>query len=132
MDNHNKDMEKKLAELVREKEESDRRLLALEWVVGTLSLIVLLVPIVIGALAPMEDWVRIALVFYSFIPAMVGFGVALKIEQVAGYYRCKECGHCHVPTFKAVCFATHMGRTRHLKCPKCGKKSWQKKVVSKE
>ena len=132
MDNHNNELEQRVAELIREKEENDRRLLALEWVIGAISLIVLLVPILIGALAPMDDRVRIALVFCSFIPAMVGFGVALKIEQVAGYYRCKECGHCHVPTFKAVCCAMHMGRTRRLKCPKCGKKSWQKKVISKE
>lgn len=132
MDNRSDELEQKLAEMVREKEENDRRLLALEWVIGTISLIALLAPIVIGALAPMEDRVRVALIFCGFVPSMMGFGVALKLEQVAGYYRCGECGHCHVPTFKAVCCATHMGRTRHLKCPECGKKSWQKKVISKE
>ena len=28
--------------------------------------------------------------------------------------------------------APHMGRTRYMKCPECGKRSWQKKVLSKE
>jgi DNA-directed RNA polymerase subunit RPC12/RpoP len=62
----------------------------------------------------------------------VGFFFALKIEQIAGYYACGECGHRYVPTFKAVNLAPHMGRTRRMKCPKCGKKSWQKKVIGKE
>ena len=42
---------------------------------------------------------------------------------------CAKCGHKHVPTYKAVFLAMHMGRTRHLRCPKCGEKSWQKKVL---
>jgi hypothetical protein len=37
-----------------------------------------------------------------------------------------------VPSFAAVTFAMHMNRTRYLTCPACGKRSWQKKVLSKE
>ena len=36
------------------------------------------------------------------------------------------------PTYKAINLAMHMGRTRYMRCPKCCKKSWQKKVISKE
>ena len=132
MENYNKELENKLIEMVREKEKADKRLLALEWVIGILSMIILFVPIFIGALLPMEDWLRIVLVFSGFIPAIVGFCFTLKIEQVAGYYACKECGHRYVPTYKAVNCAPHMGRTRFMRCPACGKKSWQKKVLSKE
>ena len=80
----------------------------------------------------MEDWLRVVLIVSGFIPFIVGMFFAIKIEQVAGYYECKECGHKHVPTFSQVLWAMHMGRTRYLKCPNCGKKSWQKKVVSKD
>ena len=133
MENYNKETEKKLLEMVKEKEEKDRQLLTLEWAIGILSLFVLLLPVLIGALAPIsEEWVRIVVVFSGFLPAFVGFFFALKIEQIAGYYVCGECGHRYVPTFKAVNFAPHMGRTRRMKCPKCGKKSWQKKVIGKE
>lgn len=132
MDNYNKELESKLIEMVKEKEESDRRLLAMEWIIGILSVIVLIVPIIIGSFLPMEDWQRIVLVFSGVIPAFVGIAVAIKIEQVAGYYECKKCGHRYVPTYKAVNLAMHMGRTRYMRCPKCGKKSWQKKVLSKE
>jgi len=132
MDNYNKELESKLIEMVKEKEESDRRLLAMEWIIGILSVIVLIVPIIIGSFLPMEDWQRIVLVFSGVIPAFVGIAVAIKIEQVAGYYECKKCGHRYVPTYKAVNLAMHMGRTRYMRCPKCGKKSWQKKVISKK
>ena len=132
MENYNKELENRLIEMVKEKEASDRQLLKLEWVIGILSMIVLFVPIFIGALLPMEDWKRIVLVFSGFIPAFLGFCFAVKIEQVAGYYTCKECGHKYVPTYKAVNLAPHMGRTRYMRCPACGKKSWQKKVLTKE
>ena len=132
VDNYNKELENKLIEMVKQKEESDRRLLALEWVVGALSTIVLLVPIIIGSYLPMEEWQRIVMVFSGFIPAMVGFCFTLRIEQIAGYYECKHCKHRYVPTYKAVNLAPHIGRTRSMKCPECNKKSWQKKVISKE
>ena len=132
MDNYNKEMENKLIEMIKEKEQRDKHLLTVEYVVGILSCIVLFVPIFIAALLPMEDWQRIALLFSGFIPAIVGFGFALRIEQIAGYYECKHCKHRYVPTYKDVNLAMHMGRTRYMKCPNCGKKSWQKKKISKD
>ena len=132
MDNYNKELENNLLEMIRQKEQSDKRLLAIEWVIAILSLIILFVPIFIGALLPMEDWQRIVVVLSGFIPAIIGFCFTIKIEQVAGYYECKECGHKYVPTYKAVNMAPHTGRTRYMRCPKCNKKSWQKKVISKD
>ncbi len=132
MENRNEELEKTLMEMVKQREENDKRLLTLEWVIGALSLIILLVPIIIGSYLPMEEWQRMVLTFSGFIPAIVGFCFALKIEQVAGYYECKNCKHKYVPSYKAVNLAPHMGRTRYMKCPECGKKSWQKKVISKD
>lgn len=132
MENYNKEMENILLEMVKEKERADKNLLTLEWVIGILSMIVLFVPIMIAALLPMEDWQRIILTFSGFIPCFVGFFFAVKIEQVAGYYACEHCGHKYVPTYKAVNLAPHMGRTRYMRCPECGKKTWQKKVLTKE
>ena len=131
MDNYNKELENNLIEMIKQKEENDKHLLTLEWVIGILSMIVLFVPIIIASLLPMEDWQRIVLTFSGFIPCFIGFFFAVKIEQIAGYYECKECGHRYVPTYKAMNLAMHMGRTRYMRCPNCGKKSWQKKVLRK-
>ena len=132
LDNYNEKTEKILVELVKQKEENDRCLLRVEWVIGILSVIVLLVPIIIGALLPMEEWQRIVICFSGFIPCIIGICFAVKIEQIAGYYECKHCNHKYVPTYKAVNLSMHLGRTRYMKCPNCGKKSWQKKVISKD
>lgn len=132
MESYNEKVEKQLLEVIKQKEEADRRLLALEWVVGILSVIVLIVPIIIAAYVQMEDWQRVLLVFSGFIPCFVGVCYAVKIEQVAGYYKCAHCGHTYVPTMKSVMWSMHMGRTRYMRCPECQKKSWQKKVISKD
>lgn len=132
MDHYNKELENKLLDALKGKEQSDKRLLTLEWVIGGLSLIILFVPIFIAAYAPLKDLHRVLIMFSGFIPAIVGFSFTIKVEQVAGYYACKHCGHRYVPELKAVYYAPHMGRTRWMKCPECGQKSWQKKVLTKE
>lgn len=131
VENYNRETENRLIEMVKQKEENDKRMLALEWVIGILSIIVLFFPIIIGSLLPMKESLRTVLVFSGFIPCMAGSAFILKIEQVAGYYECKHCKHRYVPTFKAVNLAMHMGRTRYMRCPECNKKSWQKKVLTK-
>ena len=123
MENYNKEMENKLLEMVKEKEQKDRQLLTLEWVIAILSIITLLIPALIAPFLQTEEWKQTLVAFSGFIPAFVGIGFAMKIEQVAGYYQCKHCGHKYVPTFKAINLAMHMGRTRYMKCPNCGKKS---------
>ena len=132
MENYNKEMENRLIEMIKQKEENDKRLLTLEWVIGILSVIILLTPALVAAYVPMEEWLRVVVAFSGFIPGLVGIFYAVKIEQVAGYYECQHCKHKYVPTYKAVTFAPHMGRTRYMKCPECHKKSWQKKVISKD
>ncbi len=132
VDNYNKEMENKLLEMVKQKEESDKRLLMLEWVIGILSCIIIIVPSIVAKYVPMEEWQQIAIALSGFVPGFIGMYFAVKIEQVAGYYECKKCGCKYVPTFKAVVWSQHIGRTRKMKCPECGKKSWQKKVISKD
>lgn len=66
----------------------------------------------------------------TIIFVIAGF-IALKFEVAAGYYECKKCHHKFIPTYKEVMFAAHMSTTRYLKCPKCHKRSWAKKVLSK-
>ena len=132
VENYNKEIENKLIEVVKEKQECDKRLLTLEYVIGIFSTIILLVPCILAGLLPLETWARIVMVVVPFPIAFVGFFFALRIEQVAGYYECAKCHHRYVPTFGAVNRSMHMGRTRYMKCPKCGEKSWQKKRLEKE
>jgi len=133
MENYNREAENKLLEMVKEKEQKDKLLLAIEWVIGILSIIMLLVPCVVVSYAPIqEEWIKLLIVLSGTIPCIIGLSFAMKIEQVAGYYECKNCGHKYVPTYKACFFAPHFGRTRQMRCPACNKRTWQKKVISNE
>ena len=132
MDNYKEKAEKLLLEMAEQKAAADKRLLFCEILIGVLSVIILLATDIVAAYVQMEDWLRIVIVVTGFIPILVATPSMLKIEQIAGYYECKECGHRYVPEYKSVFWAPHMGRTRKMKCPKCGKKTWQKKVINKE
>ena len=132
MDNYNENVEKNLLEMVKQKEEADKKLLHLEILIGIFSIIILLGFVFSAALVPMADWLRIVLIVVGFAIAMVGICYAVKIEQTAGYYECAKCAHRYVPTYKSVLMAAHVNRTRYMRCPQCGEKSWQKKVLTKE
>ena len=132
INNYSKELENNLVDLIKQKEESDKRLLNSATVIGILSFIILFVPVILGALLPMEEWERLIVIFSGFIPAIIGFSFAMRLEQSAGYYECQRCGHKYVPEYMALYMAPHIGRTRKMKCPECGKRSWQKKVVSKD
>ena len=130
-ENYMEKLDENLIEVVREKEESDKRLLTMEIVIGVLMSIVFLALVFVASFIEMEEWLRITLILIGFIPFVIMIPFALKIEQKAGYYECQKCHHKYVPTFNSVLWAMHINRTRYMKCPKCNKKSWQRKVLSK-
>ena len=132
MSDYNKELEKSLLEMTKQKEEADKRLLFVEVVIGVVCIAIMLSLTAVASLVQMEEWLRILLIVIGMVPILIAGPFMLRIEQVAGYYECKKCKHRYVPTYKAVNLAPHMGRTRYMRCPHCNEKSWQKKVLSKE
>ena len=132
MEKYDKNLENNLLEMIKEKEKADKQLLRIEIVMGFVGIGVMLGLCLFASYAPLEDWVRIVLIVIGMLPLLILTPLMLKIEQVAGYYECKHCGNRYIPSYKSVNLSMHMGRTRYMKCPKCNKKSWQKKVISKD
>ncbi len=135
VEKYNETMEKNLLEIVKQKEEKDRQLLKTEIVLFVVTTMFLLAMIAVGTVLMklgQPKWIFFLLFGVGFVQFLICVMFATRIEQTAGYYACAECGHRYVPTFSAVMFAMHVNRTRYLKCPVCGKRSWQKKVFSKE
>ena len=131
MNNYNENLEKNLLEMIKQKELADRRLLTMEIVIGVLATTILLILTVIASFIEMADWTRILLITVGIILFIIGVLCAIKIEQVAGYYECQECHYKYIPTYRNTLFSMHFNRTRYMRCPKCNKKSWTKKVISK-
>ena len=129
MKDNEKKLEENLIEMAKLKEIADKRLLNFEILIGFLSSIFLVTLILVASLIEMDDYLRIILIGIGIIEFAISMLYALYIEQVAGYYECKNCHHKYVPTYKSVFFAPHVNRTRYMKCPKCHKKSWHKKVL---
>ena len=132
VDNYNKELENNLLEIIKQKEQADKRLLRLEIFIGVVVSLILFALVFIAAFVEMADWLRIVLIVTGGIPFAIGIAYAIRIEQTAGYYKCAKCGHRYVPTYSSVLWAMHVNRTRYMRCPKCNQKSWQKKVISKE
>lgn len=114
-----------------QKEESDKFMLHLETVLAYISSVSFLTLIFVASYIEMPALVRIVLVILGIVILAVGIANAIKIEQIAGYYECGICHHKYIPAYKSVFFAPHIGRTRHMKCPDCHKRSWNKKVFTK-
>ncbi|MBE5820088.1 MAG: helix-turn-helix transcriptional regulator [Clostridiales bacterium] len=131
MKNYDENAEKNLLEMLKQKEENDKRLLHAEILIGILGLLPFFISLIIIAAVEMEEWLAAVITLTSIIPFLIATPFMLKIEQIAGYYECKECGEKYVPTYKSVFWSRHIGRTRHMKCPKCNKRTWAKKVMSK-
>lgn len=131
-DAYKKETDNNLLEIIKQKEQAEKRLLSAEVFVGTTAVVVLFALISLASFLQMPDTLRGILTALGFVLFLSGCFYALRIEQVAGYYECNECGHRYVPTYKAMVLAPHMGRTRYMRCPNCGKKSWQKKTITKD
>ena len=116
---------------MKDKEEFDKLLLSFEWPIMFLGAFSFIEIIVVSAFLDVSDNMMLILTVISFVPLMVAVCYAIKIEQVAGYYKCGKCDHKYVPTYNSVFMAPHFGRTRYMKCPKCNEKSWNKKVLTK-
>ena len=124
MNNYNEFAEKTLLEMAQKEEMQNKKLMMYENVIGFSSAISFLILIFVTSFLAENNIAKIVL----FI---LGVSVALKIETETGYYECQKCHYKYVPKYSQVYFAMHSGTTRYMKCPKCNKKSWQRKTLSK-
>lgn len=132
MDNYNKELEKNLLDVLGQKQSADKMLLRLEMFVGYMTSMLFISLVFVASFVQMPVWLRVVLIAVGAILFAAGVGSSVRIEQTAGYYECAECGHKYVPLYKNVFWSAHWGRTRYMRCPRCNKRSWQKKVLTKE
>lgn len=124
--------EENMIEMKRQIEEQNRRMLMLEFLFGIPAFVAAFSLIIVGAYADIPVWLQIMLIAVGLMFILIMALVGVLIEQKTGYYECQKCGHRHVPMYIQTLTAQHVGRTRRMKCPKCGEKSWQKKVLTNE
>ncbi len=129
---YNKKAEENLLAMKKEVDEKNRLLLNLEIIIGVPAMLADFVIYGVAAYVEMPDALRSGLIIFATLMILVVAFIAVGIEQKAGYYECKNCHDRHVPTYWQANLAPHIGRSRYMKCPACGKWTYQKKVLTKE
>ena len=130
MNDYEKKTEELLIELTKQDELKNKKLMTSMWTI-LITNALFYIGIILLSVNTLEKGVLLGTIICisTTIFVIVGF-IALKFELDAGYYECKNCHHKHVPPYFTVLLAPHMSTTRYLKCPKCGKRSWARKVMS--
>ncbi len=131
MENNDKKNEQLLLEMAKEVEQKNKTIWTTMWVIMGVSIAALLGGLAACAyLIPEGPWQVVAILTIAIV-FMIPCFYALKLEVSVGAYKCKNCGHEIVPTYMQALNAMHRGTTRYLKCPKCNKRTWCKKVLKR-
>lgn len=124
--------EQNLITLNKIREKHAKQLLTIELLIIWFSISSLLLCCIIAKFINIPTIYKIFIVVFGFINCFIGCFVSLIIETKIGFYQCKHCKNKYIPTYNQVLWSMHISRTRYMKCPKCGKKSWCKKVINSD
>ena len=129
MENKNEKQEQILLDMAKQLEQKNKIIWTSMWVIMGVSMLSLLVGIFIVAFLIPEGIEQLIAILGICIVFLLPCFYALKLEVSVGAYKCKNCGYEIVPTYSEALWAMHRGTTRHLKCPKCNKRTWCKKII---
>ncbi len=125
--------EENMVSMIKEREENKKKAI-LTIITGTISTVAFITLIIVvcvytEVIALPVKIVLVCIACGIFVPGLI---VAMEGERTVGYYKCKACGELFTPTFGEYTLGMHILTKRHLRCPKCGKRTWCKKVLSKD
>ena len=131
-----KDYEKKtnelLVELAKQEELKNKRLITDMWVLTVTAFVFYVALIIISCNLLEEGPILGTIICVSTIVLLFVCFYGFKLEVEAGYYECRHCHHIfEEKNYFKLLMAPHMGTSRYQKCPKCGKRSMAKKVMTK-
>lgn len=109
MNEYNEKTDSKLAAINKQKDELDRTLLKMEVWLGIASVAMFIALAYIAYYMQMQEQARILIITISTIFLVIVASFMLKIEQIAGYYKCKNCEHRYVPKYSKLFLAMHIG-----------------------
>lgn len=127
IEDKNKEQEQLLLNIVKEVEEKNKIIWTSMWVILIISMIALFISIFLTAFLISEESIQLIIIIAACILFLTPCFYALKLEVSVGSYKCRNCGYEIIPSYQDALWAMHRGTTRHLKCPKCNKRTWCKK-----
>lgn len=131
IEDNNKEQEQLLLNIVKEVEEKNKIIWTSMWVILIISMIALFISLFLTAFLIPEEPIQLIIIIAACILFLTPCFYALKLEVSVGSYKCRNCGYEIIPSYKDALWAMHSGTTRRLKCPKCSKRTWCKKIINK-
>ena len=132
------DMEKKdeqlndlIFQMATNEERYHKRLKYSSYLIIAISLIALISIITVISLLIPECGFQYFLIVVSVILFIIPCLIALKFKVETGYYECKNCQNMFVPNYKGIAVLMQTPTKKLLKCTKCGKWTWCKKLSKK-
>lgn len=129
MENNTEIMEKNLIEMAALNERTNKMLIHTEYILIALMVFIVIAGALVSSYLVSESWLRAVIMGICFLLIFVIAPFCWRIETKTGYYQCGKCGHKYIPSYKASIWSPHMVLNKYMKCPECGKRSWQKKVL---
>ena len=131
VENKNEKQEQLLLDMAKEVEQKNKIIWISMWVIMCVSFTALFAGISISTFLIPEGVWQLVTILGICVVFLIPCFYALKLEVSVGAYKCKNCGYEIVPTYSEALWAMHRGFTRHLRCPKCNKRTWCKKIIKK-
>lgn len=132
-EDYRKRAEENMVNMIKEREENRKKAIhtVITGIISTVAFLTLIMVVCVytEVIALPAKILLVVIACSIFIPGLI---VAMEGERTVGYYKCKACGELFVPTFGAYTLGVHWFTRRHLKCPKCGKRTYCRKTMSKE
>ena len=118
-------------QMAKNEERYHKRLRHSAYVIIATSMVALVCLITLISLLIPECGFQYFMIIVAIILFIIPCIIAFKFKVETGYYECKNCQHMFVPNYKEIALLMQTPTRRLLKCPKCGKWTWCKKVLKK-
>ncbi len=122
--------EENMMNLVKEAQESKKKII-LSALVAALAILAALPLVIVAGALEMETWLRCLLIGIGLVVVVLGIIIACVLDRDAGAFECPECHERFVPEMGAYIMGPHTITKRKLRCPKCGAVKYCRHVLTK-
>ena len=129
-EDYKKKAEENMMNLVKEAQESRKKII-LSALVAALAILAALPLVVVAGALEMETWLRCLLIGIGLVVVVLGIIIACVLDRDAGAFECPECHERFVPEMGAYIMGSHTITKRKLRCPKCGAVKYCRHVLTK-
>ncbi len=129
-EDYKKKAEENMMNLVKEAQESRKKII-LSALVAALAILAALPLIVVAGALEMETWLRCLLIGIGLVVVVLGIIIACILDRDAGAFECPACHERFVPEMSAYIMGPHTITKRKLRCHKCGAVKYCRHVLTK-